>query len=623
MSLLRALHAGGWLRALDHALADTLRRLDPDTSDAVLAAAALASRAVANGHSGLRIDAIAALLDAIAPRRPIPELPDPEEWMSELRATRWVGNVDSGAACLGVPLVLERGRLYLRRYWNYEVRLAAALRQRATPPLIADDTMRMRARFAHLFAGADPQQAVAALLALSSRFSLITGSPGTGKTSTVAALLVLQHERAIAEGQPPPRIALAAPTGKAAARLAEALGDSLDRLHAEGRIDAALAQSLRLPAQTVHRLLGWRPRSVRFEHDAGNPLAADVVIIDEASMVDLPLMCKLVEAVAPEAKLLLLGDRDQLASVEAGDVLAALCDAAGNGRAFMPDFARAATALIDAPVPERDAATCGSVLAGHRVELLRSYRQDAGIDLAPLAAAVRDGDADAVLDGLRAQRYAGVQWHPEGERMLPAWLHRHAMPDFLAIAAAAGPAEALRCARKLRILTGLRHGPAGNESINGLIASALQASASQGGANRDFFHGRLLVVTENNDRQGLFNGDTGVVFRAPGDEDVAVWFETHDGLRAWTPSQLPAHASAWALTVHKAQGSEFDRVLLILPDSDARVLGRELIYTGITRCRSALELWAREDVLRIAIQRRGQRDSGLSARFTPPLSTAG
>jgi exodeoxyribonuclease V alpha subunit len=619
MNLLRALHAGGWLRALDHALAMSLSRLDPDTPDAVLAAAALASRAVANGHSGLRIDAIASLLDVIAPQRLIPELPDTESWLTELGSSRWVGDADAGAACVGVPLVLEHGRLYLRRYWKYEVRLANALRRRAMPPAVPVAAT----RFADVFAGVDPLQALAALLALSSKLTLITGGPGTGKTSTVASLLVLLHEQAVDAGQPPPRIALAAPTGKAAARLSEALGDSLDRLHADGRIDAAQAQALRLPAETVHRLLGWRPRSAHFRHDAGNPLLADVVVIDEASMVDLPLMCKLVEAVAPDARLLLLGDRDQLASVEAGDVLAALCDAAGDGRTFAPEFARAASTLIGAPVPERNEAEPSSVLTGHRIELVRSYRQDAALDIAPLAAAVRDGDADAVLAGLRAQRHAGVHWHVDGERMLPAWLHRHALPVFRTIADAADPAEALRCARRLRILTALRQGPAGNESVNALIATALQASGLHAGTNDAFFHGRLLIVTENSYRQGLFNGDTGVVFRAPGEDGAVVWFETRDGLRAWTPSQLPAHASAWALTVHKAQGSEFDRVLLALPDTDARVLGRELLYTGITRCRSALELWAREDVLRIAIERRGQRDSGLSTRFTPTNAAAG
>jgi exodeoxyribonuclease V alpha subunit len=163
----------------------------------------------------------------------------------------------------------------------------------------------------------------------------------------------------------------------------------------------------------------------------------------------------------------------------------------------------------------------------------------------------------------------------------------------------------------LRILTAVREGAAGSEGINAWIANAVQT-----GADTAFFHGRLLIVTENNYRQGLFNGDTGVVLRdAAG--SLAVWFDTHDGLRAWAPAQLPAHASAWALTVHKAQGSEFERVLLALPDRDARVLGRELLYTGITRCRSGLDLWAHEEVLRLAIERRGRRESGLSERFAP------
>jgi exodeoxyribonuclease V alpha subunit len=609
MNLLRSLAAAGVLRALDHAFVDSLRWLDPATPDAVLAAAALTSRAVADGHGALRIAAVAELLEVIAPQRELFELPDADTWVASLRASRWVGDADAGASCTGVPLVFERGRLYLRRYWNYEVRLANALRKRATPSAVPASA-ELRARFAELLAGADPQQSLAALLALSSNLGLITGGPGTGKTSTIAALLVLLHERAIVDGNPPLRIALAAPTGKAAARLSEALGENLDRLHAAGRIDASLARDLHLPAQTVHRLLGWKPGDVRFRHGAQHPLRADVVVVDEASMVDLPLMCKLVEAVVPEAKLLLLGDRDQLASVETGDVLAALCDAAGDGRAFAPQFAAAAQDWIGTAVPANAASK--SVLAGHRVELVRSHRQDEGLDLAPLASAVRAGDSDAALTGLRDRLYAGVQWLPEGERELPAWLPRNALPAFRAIAQADDPAQALSLARTLRVLTALRAGPAGAEGINAAIGHALNP-----GAGDAFFHGRILIVTENSHRQGLFNGDTGVVWRAPGEARSAVWFETAAGLRAWAPNQLPAHASAWALTVHKAQGSEFERVLLVLPDRDARVLGRELLYTGISRCRRALDLCAREDVLRLAIERRTPRESGLSGRFAP------
>lgn len=636
MSLLRELHQGGWLRTVDHALASSLRRLDPDTPEDVLAAAALASRAVANGHSCLRIDNAPALLDEIAPGRAAPALPTTDAWTTTLRASHWIGVAQDDCATNGnanaahesdrhhgVPLVLERGGLYLRRYRDYEWRLAQALRARAVIAPAQDFDGALAARLRALFPGSDialDAQALAALLALSSRLSLITGGPGTGKTSTIARVLVLLTEQARHAGRAPPRIALAAPTGKAAARLAEALRENLAVLVARGAVSAEAAAALPTDAQTLHRLLGWRSDSIDFRHDAQHPLDADVVIVDEASMVDLPLMTKLVEAVAVDASLILLGDRDQLASVETGDVLAALCDAAGDGRAFPVPFARFAGGLLDADVPIAPD-TVSSALAGHRVDLQRSYRQASGFELAPLAAAVRDGDADAVIAGLHAQRYAGVQWQPREDRGLADHVREHAIPRFLTLTRAADPARALALARDFRILTALRHGPAGSQTLNALIGdalirAALIRAAPQSQRGDAAFHGQLLIVTENSYRHGLFNGDTGVAWR---DEDgLRVWFETGAGLRAWLPSQLPAHESAWALTVHKAQGSEFGRVLLALPEHDARVLSRELVYTGITRCRHGLGIWASEAVLRVAIGRRGRRESGLAKRFTLP-----
>jgi exodeoxyribonuclease V alpha subunit len=615
MSLLHDLHRGGWLRAVDHALGECLRRLDPETPDPVLAAAALASRAVANGHGCLRIDAVATLLEEIAAERSAPLLPSTDAWMALLSASRWVGVVEDagdGDRFHGMPLVLERGGLFLRRYRDYEWRLAQALRARAAMPSLRLDGGALAARLRDLFPAADgvlDAQALAALLALSSPLTLVTGGPGTGKTSTIARVLVLLAEQARDDDRAPPRIALAAPTGKAAARLAEAVRENLAALLARGAVAPEIAAALPTAAQTLHRLLGWRGDSVDFRHDAQHPLDADVVIVDEASMVDLPLMCKLVEAVPADARLILLGDRDQLASVETGDVLAALCDAAGDGRAWPQAFARQASAILAADVPV--GSNGRSVLAGHRVDLRRSYRQAGGFELAPLAAAVRDGDAESVIAGLRAQRFAGVQWQPRDPRALADHLREHAIPQFRRLALAATPGQALELARAYRILTALRFGATGSQALNALVAAALQPQ--RGDAP---FHGQLLIVTENSYRHGLFNGDTGVVWR-DGD-GLRVWFETADGPRAWLPSQLPAHESAWALTVHKAQGSEFGHVLLALPEHDARVLSRELVYTGITRCRQGLELWATESALRTAIGRRGRRESGLAERFTLP-----
>ncbi|MEO5596500.1 MAG: exodeoxyribonuclease V subunit alpha [Lysobacteraceae bacterium] len=618
MSLLRELERGGWLRAVDHAFATSLLRLDPDTSDAVASAAALTSRALANGHSCLRIAHIAELLLELAPDRPQPALPARAEWLAALRASRWVGvaSADRPEDRLhGVPLVLEHDALYLRRYRDYEWRLAKALTARcALPSLDANDTelgKRMRALFPAPDAHATLDlQALAALLALSSPLTLITGGPGTGKTSVIARLLVLLVEHSQRIGDSLPRITLAAPTGKAAARLAEAVRENLDALLTCGAITRALFDAIPASAQTVHRLLGWRSDSIEFRHDAANPLPADVVIIDEASMIDLPLMTRLVDAVSPQARLILLGDRDQLASVETGDVLASLCDAAGDGRAFSSAFATRAGALLDGSVPVlvNDNACVDSVLAGHRVDLQRSYRQHADFDLAPLAAAVRTGDAHEAIHGLQTQAYRSVEWlQPDGHDPWQ-WLQTHALPRFRALAQADNPEVALHMAREFRLLTALRHGPCGNETMNSQIASALRPRGE--GA----FHGQLLMVTQNNYALGLFNGDTGVVW---GEGAAAqVFFQAEAGLRAWPLAQLPAHEAAWALTVHKAQGSEFERAVLLLPNSDARVLGRELLYTGITRCRSNLVLWASESTLRNAISRRGQRASGLAQRFT-------
>ncbi len=621
MSLLDALARGGWLRPLDHALALSLRRLAADTpdaaaSDAVLAAAALASRAVAAGHGALALARVPALLEELAPERALPALPEPADWAAQLRASPWVAHLDVAAATTpGVPLVLEGELLFLRRYRDYEHRLAHALRARSAgdDTTIASEALRARLHtlFPALLAGPDAQ-ALAAAVALWQRFSLITGGPGTGKTRTVARLLVLAVEQALQAGQAPPRIALAAPTGKAAARLAESIRADLDALAAAQQVSAVVLAAVPTRAQTLHRLLGWQPGRIDFRHDAAHPLAYELLVVDEASMVDLPLMCKLVEAVPASASLVLLGDRDQLPSVETGDVLAALCDAAGDGLAFPPAQAQVLQAVLGRDVASGDAT---GVLSGHRVQLQRVYRQTPQLQLAPLAGAIRDGDADAALSGLHAQTYAGVRWQAGRDAALPAALAQQALPFYRTLRDAATPAEALRAARGFRLLTAVRDGAAGSNALNAQLEAALQS-----GRRERCFHGRLLLITENSDRHGLFNGDIGICWRGGHDADDAdtlqVWFEGEDGApRAWLPSALPGHESAFAMTVHMAQGSEFEQVWLVLPERGARVLSRELLYTGLTRARDGVALWATEPVLRDAIGRRAQRASGLAARL--------
>ena len=677
MSLLRELNRFKALRPLDDALAHSLRRLDPDTHDDVLAAAALASLAVAQGHAGF---------DPANPRRLVDAdvaWPQADAWIAQLAASRFVATPDTPEApAASAPLVLEHGLLYLRRYREYERRLALQLRRIASHPMAGTGLDAIAPLFAQLFpsplegqaglssgsatsprapdgmqtvgqgqGGAqrrergeqhDDAQARAAALALRRALLLVTGGPGTGKTTTIARLLVLRIAQARADGAALPRIALAAPTGRAADRMAESLRQAAQGLRAIG-IDDGLLDALPTGASTLHRLLGVIPESPDFRHPAGHPLPLDLLVVDEASMVDLPLMCKLAEAVPDGAQLILLGDPDQLPSVEAGDVLAAILEAAGAGEALRPDDADALQSLlgpahaladdvgrpasldddIAAPAPSlaREArrgglgwGAAGEGLHGHRVHLRRGWRQHDSLQLAPLAEAVRAGDAARTLDLLRPGQLANVHRHDADADPLqdPAL---GLLAHFRALATATDPADALRQAQRLRLLTALREGPHGARGLNARIEAAL--SGRRIGSPPAWYPGRLLLVTENSYRHGLFNGDVGICL--PDAEGVLLaWFAEPGGhgARAFHPAALPAHDSAFAMTVHKAQGSEFDTVWLQLPRQDARVLSRELLYTGITRARAALHVAGGAEVIAAALSRHASRVSGLGWRLS-------
>lgn len=258
----------------------------------------------------------------------------------------------------------------------------------------------------------------------------------------------------------------------------------------------------------------------------------------------------------------------------------------------------------------------------HRVHLTYTHRQRADIDVAALAALVRDGDVDAALSGLATDAFRGVSWRDGGDRTVGDAVLAAALPAFRRIAAAPDVTAALEQARQFRVLTAVREGPAGSQTLNAQIAAALDPARRGSG----FFHGRLVLITENSYRHGLFNGDIGIAWRedsdamgAPIEPTVRVWFDADGGPRAWLPAALPAHESAFALTVHKSQGSEFERVFLALPERGARPVSRELLYTGLTRCRQAVTVWATEQTLRDGIARRAQRWSGLAARLAGSL----
>ena len=580
----------------------------------MLAAAALASLAVAKGHAGVRLGAADALVEAeIA-------WPDADAWTRQLAASRWVDTPDDATAVADphAPLVLEGGLLYLRRYREYERALALGLQRIATQPVPEAGIEPLALLFARLFPQAthDDRQARAAALALRHALLLVTGGPGTGKTTTTARLLVLLVAQALHAGRASPRIALAAPTGRAAERMAESVRQAVQALAAMG-VDADLLAALPTSGTTLHRLLGTIPDSPRFRHDGDNPLPFDVVVVDEASMIDLPLMAKLVDAVASGTRLVLLGDPDQLPSVEAGDVLAAILGAVGEGDAMERGD-------VDVLRPLLGDGDKTSVLAqeggearfpGIRVHLQRGWRQSEALDLAPLAAAVREGDADAALGQLRAGTLSNVHFH-EGLAD-PLELQRDALlAHFRALGHAATPADALAQSTRLRLLTAVREGPQGARTLNARIERLLAEGGGAGRAPQGHFQGQLLIVTENSYRHRLFNGDIGVCMRDAAGTLVA-WFPGDDAghPRAFHPAALPAHESAFAMTVHKAQGSEFDTVWLLLPARGNRVLSRELVYTGITRARRALHVAGSEAVIREALARHAGRWSGLGWRL--------
>ena len=618
MNLWQALQQHPALRTVDLALGHSLQRLDPGIDPLVLAAAVLAAHAVTQGHAGLRLDQAARLLPEApsaaeegAAAAPLP-WPALAPWTQALQASPWVYR--EGALLQAAPapavLVLEAGLVYLRRYREFERRLAVGLQRIGSQPVETGQLAAIAPVFASLFPqAAGDHQAQAAAMALRHPLMLVTGGPGTGKTTTIARLLVLLAAQARAAGQPAPRIGLAAPTGRAAERMAESLRLAAQKMLAAG-VDPALLAALPAHASTVHRLLGVIPDSPEFRHHADNPLALEVLVVDEASMMGLSLMTRLVEAVASGTRLILLGDPDQLPSVEAGDVLAALLRASGDGSSIEPDDACALQPLLGTlPAVPRLAPASG--FAGRRVQLQRGWRQSQALDLAPLAAACRQGDAAAALALLRDGALAGVHWHQDqgdtlaiGRKALLA--HAHRLRD------AADPAQALALANELRVLTAVREGPQGAATLNTRIEALLRG----GRDGSPWFQGRLLLITENSYRHRLFNGDVGVCFADARDKLLA-WFpgEAEGAPRAFHPAALPAHDSAFAMTVHKAQGSEYGQVWLQLPLRENRVLSRELIYTGLTRARDSLHLAGSAQVLELALARQAARWSGLEARL--------
>ena len=648
----------GWLRSLDRAFTGFLRDRDPDGDSLVLLAAALASHQLGHGHVCLDLhktldepdfalslppegDALAGPL--LLPSQLLERLTG-DTWLQHLRASTLVAAADDPQH-LARPLVLSEGRLYLRRYWTYERQIDSALRQRLqlAEPTPAD----LHARLDNLFregaeAGQIDWQKLACALATRGAFSIITGGPGTGKTTTVVRLLALLQAPAVEAGRPL-RIRLAAPTGKAAARLTESIGQQVEKL----TVSAAVREQIPCDVSTVHRLLGSRPNSRHFRHHAGNPLPLDVLVVDEASMIDLEMMANLLAAMPENARLILLGDKDQLASVEAGAVLGDLCRDAEEGR-YSPE-----TQTWLEQVSGESLTTSGLEpgdrdrypLAQQVVMLRRSRRFGEGSGIGQLArlvnrqasaqarALLRDGEYKDVFGvSLRGEQdraldrlvLDGHDRGPKGPLGYREYLHTIRQDRPAAGRSIDDPCwsnwamNVLKDFERFQLLCAVRKGPWGVEGLNQRVGRVLTHAGLIEG-EQPWYEGRPVLVTRNDYGLNLMNGDIGIVLRIPdGVSEVAplrVAFPRNDGrggVRFVLPSRLSEVETVYAMTVHKSQGSEFAHTALVLPDALNPVLTKELIYTGITRAKDWFSLVEpRAGVLEEAVERKVKRISGL------------
>jgi len=648
----------GWLRALDRAFVGFLREREEGGDSLVLLAAALASHQLGHGHVCLDLHKTLAEPDFALSLPPEGDalagpLLLPSQLLEHLTAETWLQRLQASAlvaageqeAHASRPLVLSEGRLYLRRYWTYERQIDSALRQRlqqheATP---AD----LRERLDSLFReGAEAEQIdwqkLACALAMRGAFSIITGGPGTGKTTTVVRLLALLQAPAVEAGRPL-RIRLAAPTGKAAARLTESIGQQVEKLE----VDVEVRKQIPCDVSTVHRLLGSRPNSRHFRHHAGNPLPLDVLVVDEASMIDLEMMANLLAAMPENARLILLGDKDQLASVEAGAVLGDLCRDAEEGR-YSPEVRGwleqvSGESLANSGLQPGDSAR--HPLAQQVVMLRRSRRFGEGSGIGQLARLVNQQEATRARALLRDGEYPdvfgfslrgehdraldrlvldGLGRGPDGPQGYREYLHaiRQGRPPADRAADDACWSDwamsVLKAFERFQLLCAVRKGPWGVEGLNQRVSRVLSGAGLIDGEQL-WYEGRPVLVTRNDYGLNLMNGDIGIALRVPdGQSEVAplrVAFPRNDGrggVRFVLPSRLSEVETVYAMTVHKSQGSEFAHTALVLPDALNPVLTKELIYTGITRAKDWFSLVEpRPGVLEEAVERKVKRISGL------------
>ncbi len=629
--LLRSFNDAGVIVASDAHVARLLGELGAEDDDVVLLGVSLAVRAPRLGHTCVDLETIRRTADTDS-EMPVAlddlPWPDARAWTERLAASTLVGE--------DRPLRLEGTILYLDRYWSDECQVALDLLARADASAVAVDIEVLKDGIARLLVDeTDPLQRLAAVVSVLRRFAVVAGGPGTGKTTTVARILALLDEQANASGTRLPLVALGAPTGKAAARLEQAVREESGRLD----VDQAIKEHLSgLGGTTLHRLLGRDPQSsTRFRHNRLDPLPHDVVIVDETSMVSLSMMARLAEAVRSDARLILVGDPEQLASVEAGAVLGDVVGPATLGlRMSRPARASLATVGetdVEATDPPKLEGRSPTPIGDGIVVLRRVHRF--GEEIARLASSVKLGDVTGALEILsgaletvtwitadaETEHYEGLHKFPSargGELYDTAEIGpvRDAAVDagrlMLSSARADDAKEAISALNSFRVLCAHRRGPAGALTWASHIERWLVAGIEGFVPESTWYVGRPLLVTSNDYGLGLYNGDTGVVVN-DGDGRTVAAFEQGGEIVRVSPSRLEAVETVYAMTVHKSQGSQFDTVAILLPGLDSPILTRELLYTAVTRAKKRVIVVGSEESVRTAIDRpiRGLRGCGV------------
>ncbi|GDX80184.1 RecBCD enzyme subunit RecD [Deltaproteobacteria bacterium] len=638
MSLtIEALLEAGRISSLDVAFADFVSRHGGTRADPLVAlAAAAVSNHTAMGHVCLPLATIAgtAVLDeageddgadATEETSALAGVcwPPGEVWLAALRDSRCVSDGNTLT-----PLVLDTtGRLYLHRYWEHEQRVTGWLNDRVSEPPTPLDEPWFASAIGRLFppeAGSNGANAstpdpdwrkLAALLVLTRRFTVISGGPGTGKTTAVIRLLALMLEQAEITKRRL-RIALVAPTGKAAARLQEAV----DRQRPGVDTTPAARAALPTEATTIHRRLG--AYGTGFKYGADNPIPYDVVVVDEASMVDLVLLSRLLAALEPGARLVLLGDHNQLASVQAGAVLGDLCRSAA-AQGYSPTLAAQFGRLTGAPLSgegvvlaEKAVARPGGTGLGGTglgdavVHLRTNFRFDAQSGIGALARATVVGDVAGVIRILKGGGAGSLRWLVPGKESTEALVCRESLGGYANYLGAADISAAYPEFLTFRVLCAHRRGEAGVETLNPAIEARL-AAAGLIKPRAEWYRGRPVMVTQNDAALRLYNGDVGLAWPDAAGVLLVHFPDGKGGFRTFQPTRLPAHETVYAMTVHKSQGSEFGRVVLVLPEESSPVLTRELVYTGVTRAVSGVTVIGAENVLRAGVEARVARESGV------------